>query len=121
MPPRERRQIIAQGLKSLCENLILAQFCSARLSSGHWGRGDTKNARLKDGRYKTMPILSSHTNSKAQVILAFDVAAEEVAEKSSGTATVGCGATVSAAKPAQARVPVPLKAATQKHFSRNNF
>jgi hypothetical protein len=117
MPPRERRQIIAQGLKSLCENLILAQFCSARLSSGHWGRGDTKNARLKGGRYKTMPILSSHTDSKAQVFLAFDVAAEEVAEKSSGTATVGCGATVSAAKPGQARVPVPLKAATHNPYS----
>ena len=64
-----------------------------------------------------MPILSSHTDSKAQVFLAFDVAAEEVAEKSSGTATVGCGATVSAAKPGQARVPVPLKAATHNPYS----
>src|SRR6266481_4482237 len=65
MPQREWRQIIAQGLKSLCENLKLAQFCSAHLSSGHWGRGDTKHARLKGGRYKTMPILSSHTDSSA--------------------------------------------------------
>jgi hypothetical protein len=53
------------GLQSLRENLKQAQFCSARLSSGHWGCGDTKNARLKGGRYKTVPILSSQTNSSA--------------------------------------------------------
>src|SRR4029077_20625634 len=71
MPRRERRQIIAQWLKSLYENLKLAQFCSARLSSGHCRRGDTKNARLKGGRYKTMPILSSHTDSSACLLLSF--------------------------------------------------
>jgi len=65
------RVAVDLGLQSLCENLKLAQFCSARLSSGHWGRGDTKNARLKGGRYKTMPILSSDTDSSAPEVSGF--------------------------------------------------
>src|SRR6266436_7193479 len=53
-----------QGLKSLCENSVLLHVAPA-FQAGTEGRGDTKNARLKGGRYKTVPILSSHTDSSA--------------------------------------------------------
>src|SRR5258708_26396480 len=39
-------------------------------------------------------------------------------KKSSSTATLGCASMISAAKPAQARVPVLLKAATHKEERR---
>ena len=57
-----------QGLKSLGENLKLAQFCRPVFQAGTERRGDTENARLKGGRYKTVPIQSSHTDSKALLI-----------------------------------------------------
>src|SRR6266481_7111900 len=60
LAPREKRR-----LKSLCENSVLLHVAPA-FQAGTEGRGDTKNARLKGGRYKTVPILSSHTDSKAQ-------------------------------------------------------
>ena len=52
------------GLKSLCENSVLLHVAPA-FQAGTEGRGDTKNARLKGERYKTVPILSSHTDSEA--------------------------------------------------------
>src|SRR6266481_8592412 len=59
LAPREKRR-----LKSLCENSVLLHVAPA-FQAGTEGRGDTKNARLKGGRYKTVPILSSHTDSSA--------------------------------------------------------
>src|SRR6266481_9141502 len=60
LAPREKRR-----LKSLCENSVLLHVAPA-FQAGTEGRGDTKNARLKGGRYKTVPILSSHTDSEAR-------------------------------------------------------
>jgi hypothetical protein len=42
---------------------------------------------------------------------------KRVRKMGSSTATLDCAATLIAAKPAQARVPVPLKAATHKDWS----
>ena len=72
------------SLQSLCENSKLAQFCSARFQAGTEGRGDTKNARLKGGRYKTVPILSSHTDSLAPEAEASGVKTPDRATFSSG-------------------------------------
>src|SRR6266436_8518554 len=61
-----------QGLKSLCENSVLLHVAPA-FQAGTEGRGDTKNARLKGGRYKTVPILSSHIDSEGRHLVATTV------------------------------------------------
>src|SRR4029077_20949099 len=53
------------GIEILFENSESAQFCSARLLSGHSSYRHNPSARLKGGRYKIVPVLSSHANSEA--------------------------------------------------------
>src|SRR6266436_8109546 len=82
-----------QGLKSLCENSVLLHVAPA-FQAGTEGRGDTKNARLKGGRYKTVPILSSHTDTKACDVARLDVGAEAPTHKHEESPSITVGMTI---------------------------